>query len=71
MSLLDDEWLSTDQLCKITGHAKNTIEGQRSRGKTYGLAHYVVAGKVRYRRSEVEAWLKSCRRGAESDAQPA
>lgn len=55
------EWLSEKELAAITGKAPCTLASERSRG-TYHPPYYRFGQKVRYRRSEVEAWMAACRR---------
>ncbi|MFT3666320.1 helix-turn-helix transcriptional regulator [Piscinibacter sp.] len=60
-SILDpDDWMGTDDFCAIVGKARSTVESERSRGSD-GPPHYKCGKKVRYRRSEVKAWLDARR----------
>lgn len=56
-----ETWMDTEDLCAITGWKKNTIEGKRSRGEDLP-PDYPFGRKVRYKLSEVEAWVRSKRR---------
>ena len=55
------EWMGTEEFCAMSGRARSTVEGERSRG-TGGPPFYRFGRTVRYRRSEVEAWLQTVRR---------
>lgn len=52
----DETWMDTDDLCAITGWAKNTIEGRRSRGEDLPPC-YRFGKRIRYKLSEVNAWI--------------
>lgn len=56
-----DEWLSERDLAHILGKSPATMSSERCRG-TYHPPYYRFGQKVRYRRSEVEAWMATCRR---------
>lgn len=53
-------WMDTEDLCAITGWEKNTIEGKRSRGEDLPPC-YRFGRRIRYKLSEVEAWIESKR----------
>lgn len=55
-----DEWMDTDDVCRITGHERNTIEGWRTRG--VGPVYYKFGHLVRYKRSDIDAWIEKHRR---------
>lgn len=59
--LLDPaDWMGTDEFCAIVGKARSTVEGARSRGSD-APPHYKCGKRIRYRRSEVAAWLQARR----------
>lgn len=63
------EWMSTEELSEITGHARATIEGWRNTGrKNSGPPYYKFGRLVRFKRSEVEAWLEKCRHASHAEA---
>ena len=61
-----DEWLCTKQVAALTGYSTSFFEKGRIYG--YGPPYYKWRGKVLYRKSEVEAWLKSHRKDPEGAA---
>jgi len=54
------DWMGTDEFCAIVGKSRSTVESERSRG-TDGPPHYKVGKRIRYRRTEVKAWLDARR----------
>ena len=54
------DWMGTEEFCAIVGKARSTVEGERSRGSD-APPHYKCGKRVRYRRSEVLAWLEARR----------
>lgn len=56
-----DEWLCTKEVARLTKLSTSFFEQARIRGRGNGLTWHKVGGRVRYRRSEVETWLDSCR----------
>lgn len=61
MSARADEWLCTKQVARLTGLSPSYFEKSRLRGRGYGPPWHKIGGRVRYRLSEVLAWLESCR----------
>lgn len=61
MSALSNELLSTDQAAAFLGLKPNTLEIWRVRGQgpRFLKLGTKVRSRVRYRRSELEAWLGS------------
>ena len=55
-----ETWMDTEDVCAITGHAVNTFEGGRSRGADLP-PHYKFRRRVRYKLSDVEAWIEARR----------
>ena len=51
-----DQLLSLGEVSEMTGLAKPTLYGMRSRGD--GPPSFRVQGRVKYRKSAVEQWLK-------------
>jgi predicted site-specific integrase-resolvase len=51
--------LTEKQAGKLAGVVPLTMNKWRYRGK--GPVYYRVGGKIRYKRSDVLAWLESCR----------
>lgn len=60
LNLDPNDWMGTEEFCAISGRARSTVEGERSRG-TGGPPFYRIGRTVRYRRSEVAAWLETRR----------
>ena len=56
-----EAWMDTEDLCPITGWSKSTIESRRSRGSDLPPCH-IFDKKVRYKKSDVDAWVASKRR---------
>ncbi|MGQ0443026.1 MAG: helix-turn-helix transcriptional regulator [Methylophilaceae bacterium] len=55
-------WIDTSELAQILGQAKNTIEIKRHLGEDLP-PHYEISKKcVRYKLSEVNAWIESKRK---------
>jgi predicted DNA-binding transcriptional regulator AlpA len=54
-------WMDTEDLAAIAGWKKNTVEGRRSRGEDLP-PDYPFGRRVRYKLSDVEAWIESKRR---------
>ena len=52
----DGEYLSIDDLSKLTGLQKATIYAKRSRRE---LPAYKFGRELRFKRSEVDAWIRS------------
>jgi len=50
-----DQLLSLAEVSEMTGLAKPTLYGMRSRGE--GPPSFRVQGRVKYRKSAVEQWL--------------
>ena len=62
---MPDEMLTAGQLSnELTEVSEKTLAQWRYLGR--GPAYLKLEGHVRYRRSDVEAWLSSCERGAVS-----
>lgn len=55
-----ETWMDTEDFGAIVGKEKNTIEGGRSRGEDLPPC-YRFGRRVRYKLSEVEAWIESKR----------
>jgi excisionase family DNA binding protein len=58
---LTDKLLTTKEVARITGLSTSTFEKARLKSRGNGLPWYKIGGCIRYRRSEVEAWLDSGR----------
>lgn len=58
---IDETWIDTEQLASLTGYAKNTIEGKRSRGEDLPPC-YPLGRRIVYKVAEVNAWIESKRR---------
>jgi len=60
----DDEYLTSRELADLL-HVKPRTPGDwRFLGEGRGPEWLVIEGQVRYRRSDVDRWLESCRRTA-------
>lgn len=68
-SVQPDEWLCTKEVARLTKLSTSFFEKSRLRGRNYGPPWHKVGGRIRYRLSEVMAWLESCRMtGSENHA---
>ncbi len=56
-----DEWLCTKEVARLTKLSASYYEKSRLPGRSNGLPWYKVGGRVLYRKSEVLAWLETCR----------
>lgn len=56
-----DEWLCTKEVARLTKLSTSYFEQARIKGRGNGLIWHKIGGRVRYRKSEVECWLESCR----------
>ena len=61
MSQEETVWIDTDDFAALTGWAKSTIEGKRSRGEDLPPC-YPVGRRILYKLSEVNSWIESKRR---------
>ena len=52
---MDDQILSLPQVSQMTGLAKQSLYALRSRGE--GPPSFLIQGRIRYRKSAVEAWI--------------
>lgn len=50
--------LTTEQAAKVLGIAKGTLDNWRNTGR-YEIKYLKVGGRVFYRRSDLDAWLKT------------
>lgn len=62
---IEEPLLITVEVSKVTGHSTRTLEKWRQNGK--GPAFLKIGRSVRYRMSDIEAWLEQCRRTSTSD----
>ena len=53
-----DELLDTDEAANYLGVARNTLEVWRSAGR-YGLQFVRVGRRIKYRKSDLDAWIES------------
>lgn len=51
------EWLSEAETAELCGVAKGTVSNWRTRGE--GPSFYNPHGIIRYKRTDVEAWMRS------------
>jgi predicted DNA-binding transcriptional regulator AlpA len=58
---IDDKWLCTKQVARLTGLSPSFFEKARMRGRDNGPAWHRIGGRVRYRKSDLLAWLDACR----------
>lgn len=58
------QWLSIKDLAALLERPEPTVRGWRARGR--GPRAYVIEGRVRYRRGDVDSWLE-----AQADREPA
>lgn len=56
-----DKWLCTKQVATLTGLSVSFFEQARSRMRADGPPYHKIGGSIRYRLSEILAWLESCR----------
>ncbi len=64
--VIANQFLESTQLANELGAKLNTIEGWRVKG--IGPKFIKIGRLVRYRRSDVDAWLESQTRNSTSDA---
>ncbi|MEM8995835.1 MAG: helix-turn-helix domain-containing protein [Acidobacteriota bacterium] len=62
---IDDPFLITAEVGKLTNQSTRTLEKWRQNGT--GPSYFRMGRSVRYRLSDVEAWLEQCRRISTSD----
>lgn len=55
------DWIDEIVVAQIINKTLSTMRTERSRGR-FHPPYYRCGNKIRYRRSEVEAWLMTCRR---------
>lgn len=53
----DDDWMGLADLARITGKSIETLYNERSRGEDFPKT-YRFGGRVRFRRSHVDAWIE-------------
>ncbi len=58
-----DQLLTTAQAAELLGLSETTLSTWRSTRRA-DVPYLKIGGRVRYKRSEVEAWVKSQRQGA-------
>lgn len=56
----DGEYLSRKEVARKFGVTDRTIDNWR---KKFGLPHYRLGGRVRFKPSDMDAWMKTFRRG--------
>ena len=59
VTLLDKEFLTINDLCELLSVTPKTVASWRYRG--VGPASYKAGKHVRYKRSDVEAWMEESR----------
>ena len=64
----DDEFISIREVMQLTGKARQTIYGRVSKG-TIPYYKDENGGKLRFRKSEIMAWMKSGQRISESQTE--
>lgn len=61
-AILDDnEWLTNAEFAAIVGVSPSTVRTWRSEGRDLPPSYRPAGGLVRWRRSEVMAWLEASR----------
>lgn len=55
-----EEYIDDNEVAKILGKSVLTIRNWRSKGYNYGPRFLKIGHNVRYRRSDVEAWIEGC-----------
>lgn len=61
-AILDDnEWLTNREFADVLGVSESTIRAWRSKGRDLPPSYRPARGPVRWRRSEVMAWLEQSR----------
>lgn len=61
-AILDDnEWLTNRQFAAVLGVSESTIRAWRSKGRDLPPSYRLAGGPLRWRRSEVVAWLEQSR----------
>jgi predicted DNA-binding transcriptional regulator AlpA len=69
----DDEWMDMRDVARILLKNPDTIRNERSRGAHLNGEHppsYKFGGRIRYRKSEVDAWIEAQREAPPSAKQP-
>lgn len=63
-----DRWLKPEEAAQLTGYAVKTLTGWRyeGRGPRYTKTSPARSGRVRYRESDVIAWMKARECGGEA-----
>jgi len=59
----DDDWMGFPDLAKITGKSIETLYNEHSRGDDFPDS-YRFKGRIRFRRSHVDAWIEKQRKRA-------
>ena len=57
MPAQENQHLDTAQAAHYLGYSKSTLEWWRGEGR--GPRYYKMAGRVRYRLSDLDAWMES------------
>jgi predicted DNA-binding transcriptional regulator AlpA len=66
--LMLDEYVDTEELARRTGTGATTWAKRRMLGCPYTPKYLKIGRSVRYRWSDVEAWLESRQRNSTSEA---
>ena len=60
--LQHEKLITQDEVCELFGFTRRGVENLR---KSSNLPYYKIGNRVRFKRSEVEEWLRSVRRNKE------
>ena len=55
------DWLREKEVAAMLGHSLETIRNWRSRSYLPAPAWYKIGGMILYKRSDIEAFIESCR----------
>ena len=55
-----EEYINEHEAAKTLGKSVSTIRNWRSRHQNYGPRFFKIGANVRYRRSDIHAWLEGC-----------
>ena len=56
-----DSWLCTKEVAAYTKLSTSFFEKKRIAGATGGPPFFKISGCIRYKESDVDSWLNSCR----------
>ena len=57
---MSEEYIDDNEVARLLGKSVVTIRNWRIKGYDRGPKYYKVGASVRYRRSDIDAWLEAC-----------